>query len=50
MTKVQIKNRIQQLEAKLRYVAQYDLWDRWTWEEDQELRTLKAKLLEFKIK
>lgn len=50
MTKTQIKNRINVLEAKLRYVAQYDLWNRWSWEEDKELRELKAKLLEFEIK
>lgn len=49
MTKDMVVSRINELEAKLRRVMQYDLWQLWSWEEDQELRNLKAELEVFTI-
>lgn len=49
MTKDTVISRINELEAKLRRVVQYDLWQLWSWEEDQELRNLRAKLEAFEI-
>lgn len=49
MTKDMVISRINELEAKLRRVVQYDLWQLWSWEEDKELRNLRAKLEAFEI-
>lgn len=48
MSKSMILDRIHELEAKLRHVTKFDLWHLWTWEEDQELANLRAKLVNWK--
>ncbi len=49
MTKVMIEHEIQMLTNKLREVARLDLWDLWSYEDDERLRTLKEELKKFKI-
>ena len=50
MNKTTIIHEIQVLEARLRQAMRLDRWDLWTWENEQRLDELKAKLLEFEIK
>lgn len=49
MSKTAVLNRIHELENKLRQVTRFDLWNLWSWEEDEELAELRAKLEEFEI-
>lgn len=49
MTKAMIQHEINVLQAKLREVTRLDMWQRWTWEDEERLKDLKAKLEEFKI-
>ncbi len=47
--KTKIEYEIKALQDKLRYVTQFDMWDRWSREDEQRLEALRAKLEEFKI-
>lgn len=50
MTKAMIEHEIKMLQNKLNEIVRLDMWNRWTYEDDESLRTLKAELKKFEIK
>ena len=49
MNETMIRHEIQMLRNRLREIARLDMWELWTYEDEERLRKLEAELEAFKI-